>query len=194
MNKKLIVLALTASAITSASAFAADGGQLNISGLVSDETCDLRVNGGARDGLISLKTATVSEVTTAGEVSATAVGAKAEPFSITVDCSAAGETPAKTNAALTMGSVFFSNSKGTLNNDTSIDAPATGTTVAIHEVSDTGTYKQVLINNPSDVHTKAFTQNVAVYNFTASYVKSDSTTAVGGGFVKTNAAYTVTYN
>ena len=64
-----------------------DGGQINISGLVSDNTCETKVDGGKQDGLVLLQTATVAEIT-AG-VSETAVGAKAKPFSITVDCSKA---------------------------------------------------------------------------------------------------------
>ncbi len=196
MNKTLIALSIAASAIVSASsAFAADGGQLDIAGLVSDETCKLLVNDGtARDASIVLKTATVSEVTAAGEVTNAAVGAKAAPFSITVDCSALSDDDISENANLSMGSTFFSNSKGTLNNDSSIATPATGTNIAIHEVSDTGAYTQVLVNNPTDVHTKAFTSKVATYNFMASYVKANSTQAVGSGYVKTNAAYTVSYN
>lgn len=64
-----------------------DGGQLNISGLVVDNTCETRVDGGNKDGLILLQTATVGEID-AGVLNDT-VGAKAKPFSITVDCSKA---------------------------------------------------------------------------------------------------------
>lgn len=39
-----------------------DGGQLNISGLVVDNTCETRVDGGNKDGLILLQTATVGEI------------------------------------------------------------------------------------------------------------------------------------
>ena len=81
-----------------------DGGQLNISGLVVDNTCETRVDGGNKDGLILLQTATVGE-TDAGVLNDT-VGAKAKPFSITVDCSKANPNPGST-AKMTFGSVFF---------------------------------------------------------------------------------------
>ncbi|OKW41459.1 fimbrial protein [Escherichia coli] len=68
-----------------------DGGQLNISGLVVDNTCETRVDGGNKDGLILLQTATVGEID-AGVLNDT-VGAKAKPFSITVDCSKANPNP-----------------------------------------------------------------------------------------------------
>ncbi|WP_249541263.1 hypothetical protein, partial [Escherichia coli] len=53
-----------------------DGGQLNISGLVVDNTCETRVDGGNKDGLILLQTATVGEID-AGVLNDT-VGAKAK--------------------------------------------------------------------------------------------------------------------
>lgn len=71
-----------------------DGGQLNISGLVVDNTCETRVDGGNKDGLILLQTATVGEISEG--VLDTTVGAKAKPFSITVDCSKANPAPCST--------------------------------------------------------------------------------------------------
>ncbi|HAM6879045.1 TPA: fimbrial protein [Escherichia coli] len=88
-----------------------DGGQLNISGLVVDNTCETRVDGGNKDGLILLQTATVGEISEG--VLDTTVGAKAKPFSITVDCSKANPAPGST-AKMTFGSVFFGNSKGVM--------------------------------------------------------------------------------
>ena len=55
-----------------------DGGQLNISGLVVDNTCETRVDGGNKDGLILLQTATVGEID-AGVLNDT-VGAKSSAF------------------------------------------------------------------------------------------------------------------
>lgn len=165
-----------------------DGGQINISGLVSDNTCETKVDGGKQDGLVLLQTATVAEIT-AG-VSETAVGAKAKPFSITVDCSKAipGGQP-----TLTFGSVFFGNSRGTLNNDMSITTPSSGVNIALHNIDGT-TVKQVKINNASDAYTKALTNNVAVFDFKASYVREDDSTPATAGYVRTNTAYTITYN
>lgn len=122
-----------------------DGGQLNISGLVVDNTCETRVDGGNKDGLILLQTATVGEID-AGVLNDT-VGAKAKPFSITVDCSKANPNPGST-AKMTFGSVFFGNSKGTLNNDMSINNPSDGVNIALHNI-DGSTIKQVQINNPA---------------------------------------------
>lgn len=122
-----------------------DGGQLNISGLVVDNTCETRVDGGNKDGLILLQTATVGEID-AGVLNDT-VGAKAKPFSITVDCSKANPNPCST-AKMTFGSVFFGNSKGTLNNDMSINNPSDGVNIALHNI-DGSTIKQVQINNPA---------------------------------------------
>lgn len=193
MNKLLSVITLASSAFVS-SAFAAniDGGQLDISGLVSTNTCTLHVNGGAQDGLIILNTAEVADIT--DEVSDTQAGAKKEPFSILVDCSSASPSPGSTTQ-LSMGSVFFSNSKGTLNNDTSISQPATGVNIAIHKVDNsTGDISQVKINDPSAVQTGTLVNGKYTYNFLASYVKQSTLIAVGAGYVKTNAAYTVNYN
>ena len=157
-----------------------DGGQLNISGLVVDNTCETRVDGGNKDGLILLQTATVGEID-AGVLNDT-VGAKAKPFSITVDCSKANPNPGST-AKMTFGSVFFGNSKGTLNNDMSINN------------IDGSTIKQVQINNPGDVYTKALdaTTKSAVYDFKASYVRAVADQTATAGYVKTNTAYTITY-
>lgn len=86
MSKKLgFALSGLMLAMVAGSASALDGGQLNISGTVVDNTCETRVDGGNKDGLVLLQTATVGEIT-AG-VLETTVGAKAKPFSITVDCS-----------------------------------------------------------------------------------------------------------
>ncbi|MGQ0454181.1 hypothetical protein ACT4UM_19480, partial [Bacillus sp. SS-TM] len=49
-------------------------------------------------------------------------------FSITVDCSKANPNPGST-AKMTFGSVFFGNSKGTLNNDMSINNPSDGVNI-----------------------------------------------------------------
>lgn len=48
---------------------------------------------------------------------------------------------------MTFGSVFFGNSKGTLNNDMSINTPSDGVNIALHNI-DGSTIKQVQINNP----------------------------------------------
>ncbi len=163
-----------------------DGGQLNISGLVVDNTCETRVDGGNKDGLILLQTATVGEID-AGVLNDT-VGAKAKPFSITVDCSKANPNPGST-AKMTFGSVFFGNSKGTLNNDMSINNPSDGVNIALHNI-DGSTIKQVQINNPGDVYTKALdaTTKSAVYDFKASYVRAVADQTATAGYVKTNTA------
>ena len=193
MSKKLgfalsgLMLAMVAG---NASA-ALDGGQLNISGLVVDNTCETRVDGGNKDGLVLLQTATVSEIT-AGVLNDT-VGAKAKPFSITVDCSNANPNPGST-AKMTFGSVFFGNSKGTLNNDMSINTPADGVNIALHNI-DGSTIKQVQINNQGDAYIKTMdaTSKTATFDFKASYVRAETSTAPTAGYVKTNTAYTITY-
>ena len=168
-----------------------DGGQLNISGLVVDNTCETRVDGGNKDGLILLQTATVGEISEG--VLDTTVGAKAKPFSITVDCSKANPAPGST-AKMTFGSVFFGNSKGTLKNDMSINTPSDGVNIALHNIEGS-TIKQVKINNPGDIYSKALdaTSKSATYDFKASYVRADASLAATAGYVKTNTAYTVTY-
>ena len=162
-----------------------DGGQLNISGLVVDNTCETRVDGGNKDGLILLQTATVGEID-AG-VLETTVGAKAKPFS------KANPAPGS-SAKMTFGSVFFGNSKGTLNNDMSINNPSDGVNIALHNI-DGSTVKQVKINNPGDVYTKALdaTTKSVTYDFKASYVRAVNDQTATAGYVKTNTAYTVTY-
>lgn len=190
LKKSAIAAALV---MFTSSAFALDGGQLDFAGLVSDNTCALHVNGGAQDGQIGLETATSAEVTTAGMVKPAEVGAKPKDFSITVDCSA-GTPPAK--AFLNMGSVFFSNSQGTLNNDVSVNQAASGVAIAVHyipDISAPGTIEQMKINDGSDTKEQLFSSGKAIFNFRASYVKQADAVPVTAGYVKTNAAYTITY-
>ncbi|QLN17981.1 fimbrial protein [Escherichia coli] len=192
MSKKLgFALSGLMLAMIAGSASALDGGQLNISGLVVDNTCETRVDGGNKDGLVLLQTATVGEIT-AG-VLETTVGAKAKPFSITVDCSKANPVPG-TKADMTFGSVFFGNSKGTLNNDMSISTPSVGVNIALHNIKGS-TIKQVKINNPGDVYQEDLdgTTKSATFDFKASYVREDASTPATAGYVKTNTAYTITY-
>ncbi|MCZ8699748.1 fimbrial protein [Escherichia albertii] len=186
LKKSAIAAALV---MFTTSAFALDGGQLDFAGLVSDNTCDLHVNGGAQDGQINLQTATTQEINDQGVVQAASLGVKPEAFSITIDCS----TQPKSSADLSMGSVFFSNSQGTLNNDLSVNQAATGGAIAIHYLIDATTYEQVKINDSTDVKHLAFTNGKAIYNFKASYVKQTASIDATAGYVKTNAAYTITY-
>ncbi len=195
MSKKLgFALSGIMLAMAAGTAFAAndmDGGQLNISGLVVDNTCEARVDGGNKDGLILLQTATVAEITDG--VLDTTVGAKAKPFSITIDCSKANPAPG-TASKMTFGSVFFGNSKGTLNNDMSINTPSDGVNIALHNIEGS-TIKQVQVNNPGDVPAKLWIQrlNLQPTILKHSYVRADASKAATAGYVKTNSAYTITY-
>ncbi|HCM1999212.1 TPA: fimbrial protein [Salmonella enterica subsp. salamae serovar [1],40:z35:e,n,x,z15] len=195
MKLKLIALSLVLSAASTSSAFAAlDGGQVDFAGLVSDNTCTPHVNGGSQDGQVQLNTAKTADVTADLGVQTSTVGVQPESFYITVDCGASN-TNAK--AHLSMASTFFSNSNGTLNNDDSISDPATGVNLAIHAADTSGTavaYTQVKVNDPSDDHEATFDANgVAKFNFVASYVRQSSAVPVTAGYVKTNTAYTITY-
>ncbi|ECG8258787.1 fimbrial protein [Salmonella bongori] len=196
MKKKIIALSVAFSAaLISSSAFALDGGQIDFAGLVSDNTCTPHVNGGSQDGQVQLNTANTTAVNTDPGVQTSAVGVQPEPFYITVDC---GASNTNTKANLSMSSTFFSNSNGTLNNDDSISEPATGVNLAIHEVDSSGSaqaYSQVKINDASNVHSQDFDSNgVAKFNFVVSYVKQSSAVPVTAGYVKSNTAYTLTYN
>ncbi|HCL5349322.1 TPA: fimbrial protein [Salmonella enterica] len=75
--------------------------------------------------------------------------------------------------------------------------PATGVNLAIHAADTSGTavaYTQVKVNDPSDDHEATFDANgVAKFNFVASYVRQSSAVPVTAGYVKTNTAYTITY-
>lgn len=196
MKKKIIALSVAFSAaLLSSSAFALDGGQIDFAGLVSDNTCTPHVNGGSQDGQVQLNTAKTADINANSGVASSAVGVQPEPFYITVDC---GASNTNANANLSMSSTFFSNSNGTLNNDDSISEPATGVNLAIHAVDSSGSaqaYTQVKINDASDVHTQAFDGNgVAKFNFVVSYVKQSNAVPVSAGYVKSNTAYTLTYN
>lgn len=57
---------------------------------------------------------------------------------------------------MTFGSVFFGNSKGTLNNDMSINTPSDGVNIALHNI-DGSTIKQVQINNQAIFTQKRWT-------------------------------------
>ncbi|EGT0666797.1 fimbrial protein [Citrobacter werkmanii] len=194
MKLKLIALSLVLSA-ASTSAFAIDGGQVDFAGLVSDNTCIPHVNGGSQDGQVQLNTAKVGDISADGGVQPAAVGVQPESFYITVDC---GADNVNQKAHLSMASTFFSNSNGTLNNDDSISSPAAGVNLAIHAVDGTTgslVYKQVKVNDPADTHEAPFgTDGIAKFNFVVSYVKQSAAVQVAAGYVKSNTAYTLTYN
>jgi P pilus assembly protein, pilin FimA len=194
MKLKLIALSLVLSAASTTSAFALDGGQVDFGGLVSDNTCTPHVNGGSQDGQVQLNTAKTGDIAGNGGVSLTGPGVQPETFYITVDC---GSSSANTTAKMTMASTFFSNSNGTLNNDDSIESPAKGVNLAIHQVDVSGAspaYTQVKINDPSDEHESSFVSGIAKFNFVVSYVKQSTAVTVAPGYVKSNTAYTLTYN
>ena len=195
MKLKLIALSLVLSAASTTSAFALDGGQVDFAGLVSDNTCTPHVNGGSQDGQVQLNTAVTANVASDPGVQGSEPGVQPEPFYITVDC---GSSNANTKAHLSMASTFFSNSLGTLNNDDSISNPATGVNLAIHQVDDSGSalaYTQVKVNDAADIHDATFdADGVAKFNFVVSYVRQSSAVPVTAGYVKSNTAYTLTYN
>ncbi|EAQ5545894.1 fimbrial protein [Salmonella enterica subsp. enterica serovar Waycross] len=194
MKLKLIALSLVLSAASTTSAFALDGGQVDFAGLVSDNTCTPHVNGGSQDGQVQLNTAVTANVASDPGVQSSEPGVQPEPFYITVDC---GSSNTNTKAQLSMASTFFSNSLGTLNNDDSISNPATGVNLAIHQVDDSGSalaYTQVKVNDAADIHDASFNADgVAKFNFVVSYVKQSDAVPVTAGYVKSNTAYTVTY-
>ncbi|MEB7577293.1 fimbrial protein [Citrobacter portucalensis] len=194
MKLKLIALSLVLSAASTTSAFALDGGQVDFAGLVSDNTCTPHVNGGSQDGQVQLNTAVTANVASDPDVQGSEPGVQPEPFYITVDC---GSSNTNTKAQLSMASTFFSNSLGTLNNDDSISNPATGVNLAIHQVDDSGSalaYTQVKVNDAADIHDASFNADgVAKFNFVVSYVKQSDAVPVTAGYVKSNTAYTVTY-
>ena len=195
MKLKLIALSLVLSAASTTSAFALDGGQVDFAGLVSDNTCTPHVNGGSQDGQVQLNTAVTADVASDKGVQGSEPGVQPEPFYITVDC---GSSNTNSKAHLSMASTFFSNSLGTLNNDDSISNPATGVNLAIHQVDDSGSalaYTQVKVNDAADIHDASFdADGVAKFNFVVSYVRQSSAVPVTAGYVKSNTAYTLTYN
>ncbi|EBS3925760.1 fimbrial protein [Salmonella enterica subsp. enterica serovar Ituri] len=195
MKLKLIALSLVLSAASTTSAFALDGGQVDFAGLVSDNTCTPHVNGGSQDGQVQLNTAVTANVASDPGVQGSEPGVQPEPFYITVDC---GSSNANTKAHLSMASTFFSNSLGTLNNDDSISNPATGVNLAIHAIDASGSalaYTQVKVNDAADIHDASFdADGVAKFNFVVSYVRQSSAVPVTAGYVKSNTAYTLTYN
>lgn len=195
--KKAILAAAMVMAMGSTSAMAADaeGGQLNFHGLVSATTCSKVVSTSrgdeSTDGNIYLETATPADITT--EVADATYGAKAEPFSIVLNCKDASEVTTGTKASLSMVS-SFGNTKGTLDNDTNLTAAgmaaAKNVNIAIHD-ADTKTLMKV---DGADVHEATFdASQVATYNFVASYVKANGIDDVTPGHVTTNAMYTFTY-
>ncbi|EOC3642202.1 fimbrial protein [Salmonella enterica subsp. enterica] len=194
MNKTLLAIAFS-TALLSSSAFALDGGQVDFAGLVSDNTCTPHVNGGSQDGQVQLNTAVTADVASDKGVQGSEPGVQPEPFYITVDC---GSSNTNSKAHLSMASTFFSNSLGTLNNDDSISNPATGVNLAIHAIDASGSalaYTQVKVNDAADIHDATFdADGVAKFNFVASYVRQSSAVPVTAGYVKSNTAYTLTYN
>lgn len=196
--KKVLLATAVLMALGSSSAMAVEGGRINFEGFVSAETCKKVVSSSVgdsiTDGTVTLETAHVSDVTV--EVQPTTAGVNAKDFSITIDCSEAGSSLAK--AHLNMSSTF-GNTKGTLDNDETLSRngieAAKAVDIAVHRVDDaTSALSQVKINDLSTTLDQPFTNNVATYNFKASYVKSsDANAEVTTGLVATNATYTFTY-
>ncbi|MEC9683277.1 fimbrial protein [Escherichia marmotae] len=131
MNKKLLAVVLAASCFSAGNAMAVDGGEININGLVSDETCPATVNGGSNDVNITLKTAKPSDIAALNDK---ALGAYPAAISISVNCSNAA---ANKTATMSFTSTFHSSTQGTLENDNSISGPAKGVNIALHDVSAT---------------------------------------------------------
>ncbi|CAD7560751.1 Fimbrial protein YadN [Citrobacter europaeus] len=195
--KKAILAAAMVMAMGSTSAMAADaeGGQINFHGLVSATTCSKVVSTSrgdeSTDGNVYLETATPADITT--EVADSTYGAKAEPFSIILNCKDAAEVTTTTKASLSMVSAF-GNTKGTLDNDTNLTAAgmaaAKNVNIAIHD----DVSKTLMKVDGADVHEATFNEGkIATYNFVASYVKANGTDTVTPGHVTTNAMYTFTY-
>lgn len=188
MNKKLLAVVLAASCFSAGNAMAVDGGEININGLVSDETCPATVNGGSNDVNITLKTAKPSDIAALNDK---ALGAYPAAISISVNCTNAA---ANKTAIMSFTSTFHSTTQGTLENDSSISGPAKGVNIALHDVSAT-TPALVKVNDPSSKISSPIdsTSHIATFSYMASYVKSSSTATVTSGPVKTNATYTLTY-
>lgn len=195
--KKAILAAAMVMAMGSTSAMAADaeGGQINFHGLVSATTCSKVVSTSrgdeSTDGNVYLETATPADITT--EVADSTYGAKAEPFSIILNCKDAAEVTTGTKASLSMVSAF-GNTKGTLDNDTNLTAAgmaaAKNVNIAIHD----DVTKTLMKVDGADVHEATFSEGkIATYNFVASYVKANGSDTVTPGHVTTNAMYTFTY-
>lgn len=56
-------------------------------------------------------------------------------------------------------------------------------------------YTQVKVNDAADIHDATFdADGVAKFNFVVSYVRQSSAVPVTAGYVKSNTAYTLTYN
>ncbi|WP_309188153.1 hypothetical protein [Escherichia marmotae] len=106
MNKKLLAVVLAASCFSAGNAMAVDGGEININGLVSDETCPATVNGGSNDVNITLKTAKPSDITALNDK---ALGAYPAAISISVNCSNAA---ANKTATMSFTSTFHSSTQG----------------------------------------------------------------------------------
>ncbi|ECH9262415.1 fimbrial protein, partial [Salmonella enterica subsp. enterica] len=66
----------------------------------------------------------------------------------------------------------------------------------IHQVDSTSSaqaYSQVKVNDVSDIHKADFIDGVAKFDFVVSYVRQSGAVPVVPGYVKSNTAYTLTY-
>ncbi|EFB5169055.1 fimbrial protein [Escherichia coli] len=198
MKKTLLAAAMI---FASSSVMAADGGQIDFNGLVQSGTCKVGVADGGKqsitsDGVVTLNTANVTD--TFPEVSETSVGLLPKEFKISVDCAPASNG----NASLTMSSISFANTSGTLNNNMNVTvnglSPAENVNIAVHNMTNQDgapEIKQVHMNDASNVQSlKLDAQGDGQYLFNASYVKAPSSSAVTAGHVTTNAMYTIIYN
>lgn len=198
MKKTLLAAAMI---FASGSVMAADGGQIDFNGLVQSGTCKVGVADGGKqsitsDGVVTLNTANVTD--TFPTVSETSVGLLPKEFKISVDCAPASNS----EASLTMSSISFANTSGTLNNNMNVTvnglAPAENVNIAVHNMTNKDgapEIKQVHMNDASNVQLlKLNADGDGQYLFNASYVKAPTGSAVTAGHVTTNAMYTIIYN
>lgn len=187
MKRSLIYITVI-TALSASSAIAADTGQININGAVSDQTCKITTKDGQLATNVTLQMPTVAK----GDVTAlskTAPGAGATTFELLLtDCD-------KATAAISFSSPSFADvADGTLKNNTQLTGAAKGISVALH--NNTSTVSQVLIGRPDDVPQSATidaTTKQGMFKFIASYVKSSDAATIVSGQVNTAATFDVTY-
>ncbi len=202
MSKKLLAVVLAGMFFSAGSAMAADtdGGQINIGGYVTSETCKLSVNGNDKNDY-SVMLATIGASKVAGyDLDTTPKGDAAQgeikdiQIEVTCDTSNAG-TAAGIKLPMSFYSTFNNTNRGTLKNMSSGNA-AQGVEIALHHKLETGNAynTQVKVDGSTTYTATLDSDGKGVWLYQASYVTDGLGTTVKSGKVETNTTYTIAYN
>lgn len=197
MFKYILPLSLLSVSMVSGSALSAalvSGGQINITGAISDTTCT--INGGnSADMTILLDPISITD---AGTTANTVIAKNQKTVTLTLsNCTTTATSPGNLKLHF-FGSSSISSSGLYLVNDTVDETnPAVARNVGFSISTPTSPTVALTLNSPTGIDTGLASSAVSTaggssYSFVVSYYKTNATTATTGA-VHSNVIYTVAY-